>query len=136
MVRNFIGLACVLALFATADLRSTAADPTPTESNAQKKVVAGSKNLTQLAYVTSKSHTKTECVRGMVNNDGSFDLTYKFHYRDSDNDPQNYTLTFQFAQSGDLKEVKTVSHSSFWPPFNAITIAGGIVDAAVRELDK
>lgn len=76
-------------------------------------------------------------MEGTAYKDGSFDLTYKFYYRDSDNDPQTYTLRFDYDAKGKLTgEPGIVDHSSFWPPFNAIKIAGAVADELSKELNK
>jgi hypothetical protein len=110
--------------------------PNSTQSRSQRDVVESAAKITKMAYVTSKSHTKVEYVKGAVYKDGGYDLTYQFFYRDSDNDPQTYTLRFEYNASGKITEVKTVQHSSFWEPFNAIKIAGAVAEGIANEMNK
>jgi len=110
--------------------------PNATQLACQRNIQSSAARITKMAYVTSKSHTQVDYVKGTVFDNGTFDLTYKFWYRDSDNDQQCYTLRFDYNSRGGLVEVKTIGHSSFWEPFNAIKIAGAVVEGLAKELDK
>lgn len=107
-----------------------------TQSASYRKIQSNAAGITKMAYVTSKSHTSVKYVSGTIYNDDSYDLTFTFDYRDSDNDPQWYTLRFEYNARGGLTDVKSVKWSSFWEPFNALKIAGFIVDGVAKELDK
>ena len=121
------GLAAGLAILAGTSSRLAAAEPTAVQQDAQTRVRNAAKVLTKTAYVTSKSHTLTEFVDGNNTGNGTFDLTYRFHYRDSDNDPQSYTLTFYYDKAGQVAKTGIGPYTSFWPPFNFI---GGVAAAA------
>ena len=125
---------CVLDLAGGAAAQDV--KPNAVQIRAQRDVVDGAARLTKLAYVSSNSHTKVEYVKGNAYRDESFDLTYKFTYRDSDNDTQTYTLRFEYSKTGAVTGVVTIQHSSFWKPFNAIEIAGAVVDGVAKELGK
>ncbi len=111
-------------------------EPNKIQQRAKGELQDGGAKITRLAYVSSKSHTKTSYVEGSVFRDDSFSLTYKFTYRDNDNDPQAYTLRFLYSKTGKLTDVETVDHSSFWEPFNALKIAGALADGIAKELGK
>ena len=111
-------------------------EPNTIQQRAQREVLDGGAKITKLAYVSSNSHTKTSFVEGSVFRDDSFSLTYKFSYRDSDNDSQTYTLRFIYSKTGKMTDVKIVDHSSFWEPFNALKIAGALADGVAKELGK
>jgi hypothetical protein len=115
---------------------ASAGEPTAVQSRAQRDIESGAARLTKLAYVSSKRHTDLDYIKGVAYKDDSFDLTYKFSYRDSDNDPQTFTLRFEFDARGKLKDIKSVSWSSFWEPFNALKIAGVMLDKVAEELNK
>jgi len=118
--------------------RGVAADvqPNKTHIRAQQGIEDGAGKITKLAYVSSRSHTKVEYVSGKSYKDDSFSLTYKFSYRDNDNDPQTYTLRFAYDKTGKMTDIATVNHSSFWEPFNALKIAGAVLDGVSQELNK
>jgi hypothetical protein len=136
-IPRMMGLA---ALLVTLGLGTNASaqdvKPNAVQSRAQQNVVDGAARLTRLAYVTSKSHTKVEYVKGNVYRDDSFELTYRFSYLDSDNDPQTYSLRFEYDKRGAITNVVTLSHSSFWEPFNALIIANGLLEGVSKELNK
>jgi hypothetical protein len=113
-----------------------AGEPNAIQSRSQRDIVDGAARITKMAYVTSKSHTKIDYVKGIVYKDGSYDLTYEFSYRDNDNDPQTFTLRFEYNESGRMTDVKTVRHSSFWEPFNALKLAGALADNLAKEMNK
>lgn len=117
-------------------LSAAEVQPNAIQSACQRNIQNAAARITKLAYVTSKSCTGVDYVKGTVYVDNSFHLTYKFYYRDSDNDPQWFTLRFEHNASGGLTDVKSVAWSSFWEPFNFIKIAGGILKEVAKELDK
>lgn len=129
-----VGFASVAVMGSRCDAAEVALNATQMAS--YRSVQNNAAGITKMAYVTSKSQTSMKYVGGTIFNDDSYHLTFKFYYRDSDNDPQSYTLRFEYNSRGRLVEVTTIDHSSFWEPFNAIKIAGAIIDGVAKELDK
>lgn len=130
----FTLVAIVVAAGATVETR--AADPTPIQASAQRNVVRNAATITSLAYVRSTSHTDIEYVKGVAYNNGDFDLTYKFTYRDEDRKEQNYTLRFEFNKNGGLKDIAKVGFTGFWPPFGTLELLGIVAKEVEKALDK
>lgn len=113
-----------------------AVEPNAVQSRSQRDIVASAARMTKLAYVTSKSHTKIDYVKGVVYKDGAYDLTYQYTYRDNDGDTQTFTLRYEFNETGKLLDVKTLQHSSFWEPFNALKLAGAFLEGVANEMNR
>jgi len=137
-MQRTMGLAAALVCVLGSAGGSAAQDvkPNAVQIRAQRDVVDGAARLTKLAYVSANSPSKVEYVKGNVYRDETFDLTYRFTYRDSDSDTQTYTLRFEYGKTGAITAVVTIQHSSFWEPFNAIKIAGAVVEGVAKELGK
>ena len=136
-LHRFAAVAAFAVIFGMAGHVAAAdVEPNTIQQRAQRELQDGGAKITRLAYVSSKSHTKTTFVEGSVFRDDSFSLTYKLSYRDNDNDPQTYTLRFLYSKTGKMTDVEIVDHSSFWEPFNALKIAGALADGLAKELGK
>lgn len=110
-----------LALAALLAARSTAAEPTQATIDAAKAVIAGTgahkgndKLVLSFCYPTAKSATAVEYVAGTTSKDGSFDLTFRYAYRDGNNDPADFQLRYAFDRNGKIVSVRAVDgkHSS------------------------
>ncbi|MEZ6142803.1 MAG: hypothetical protein R3B84_19750 [Zavarzinella sp.] len=88
--------------------------------------------ITKLAYVTSNSHTSTTYQKGVDYGD-TFELTFRYDYKDSDGDPQYFVLTYKFLKNGTYTGFSKGPHSSFWPPFNVIEISGAVIEEALKK---
>ena len=124
--------------------RLAAAEPTQTVLDDVHAMVVGTGTgkgndalVLGFSYPTAKSLTKIEYVPKSLSvaNDGSFTLMYKYSYRDSDNDPQDFQLRFAFTAKGKLTDVRELAgkHSSFWPPFFTATVFLELAKEAVRQ---
>lgn len=134
--KSLIAAALVGAVLLAIGERVLAGEPTPAQARAQNQIEENAAAITQIAYVTAQKHTKVEYVKGVAYRDGSFDLTYKFYYLDSDGDPQTYTLRFEYDAKGELKKPVAVQHSSFWKPFNAIELFGTLLEEVDKAIKK
>lgn len=145
-----LGLAVVASFFALIVLvltggRAEAAEPTQVVIDEAHAMIVGSgankgndKLVMSFCYPTAKSLTKVEYVTGTTANDGSFTLTYRYLYRDSDNDPADFQLKFYFNAKAKMTDVRTLTgkHSSFWPPMSTAEITLAVVKEAIRNDDK
>lgn len=111
-------------------------EPNATQAKMQKQIESNASRLTKFAYVSSNGHTKTTYVEGKEYTDDSFSFTYRFDYRDSDNDPQQFTMKFHFDANGKFTKFSNVSYSSFWEPFNAWIIAGVALEEIGKAIEK
>lgn len=110
--------------------------PNAVQSQTMDDVEDHAPGIVALAYPTAQSHLKTEYVKGTVYKGGSFDLTYKFTYKDSDGRTQSFTEKFEFSATGKLTGHGTVSSTEIWPPFATLKLLGVVIDEIAKELDK
>jgi hypothetical protein len=110
--------------------------PNAVQSRAMDDIEDHATGIVGLAYPTAKSVVKTEYVKGTAYKGGSFDLTYKFTYKDSDGVTQSFTERFEFSAAGKLTDHATVSSTEFWPPFATLKLLGAVVDEIAKELDR
>jgi hypothetical protein len=122
-----------------------AAEPTREQLDAARAMVAGTgknkgndKLVLGFAYPTARGVTKIDYVSKTAADDGSFTLTYRYTYRDRDNDPQDFQMRFEFGATGKLTGARPVAdkHSSFWPPMTAAELTLGLLQEAIRNDEK
>jgi hypothetical protein len=144
------GLAALIALFvltgtALAGGRVTAVEPTQEILDEAHAMIVGSgtnkgndKLVLGFSYPTAKSLTRIDYLNKSVAGDGSFTLTYKYLYRDNDNDPADFEMRFDFSAKGKLTGARPVQnkHSSFWPPMSTAEITLDLVKETIRNDEK
>lgn len=117
------GLALVFAAVLAG--RAAAAEPAPATLDAAKAVIVGTgahkgndKLVLSFCYPTARSLTAVEYASGTTAKDGSFDLTFRYTYRDGDNDPADFQLRYAFDRNGKIVSVRAVDgkHSAPRPP--------------------
>jgi len=113
-----------------------AVKPNAVQSRTMDDIEKNGTGIVGLAYPTAKASLKTEYVKGTAYKDGSFDLTYKFTYKDSDGKTQDFTLKFVMAAKGELDDMKVIDSSEIWPPFGTLALLGVAVDELAKEMQK
>jgi hypothetical protein len=138
-VRVAVSTAVAVALFAGT---AAAAEPTQAAIDAAHAMIAGTgankgndKLVLGFCYPTARSLNGVEYVSGTAAKDGTFDLTYRYKYKDGDNDPADFQLKFSFSATGKITAARVVpgKHSSFWPPLSLAEITLGRTKEAIRS---
>lgn len=122
------------------------AEPTPALLDAAHAMIVGTgannkgndRLVLAFCYPAAKSLTKVEYLSKTVAGDGAFSLTYRYSYRDSDNEPADFQLHFDFSPKGKLAEIQPVAnrHSSLAPPLSSADVTLGLVKETIRTDEK
>ena len=132
VTRSFVVAAITIVGFTLTSQTAGAGEMNTVQKMARDNAIRGGSIMTKLAYVTSNSHTSTTYKEGMEYGD-TFELTFRYDYKDSDGDPQYYYLTLKYRKDGSYYGYSKGSHSSFWPPFNAIEIGDALLKEALKD---
>lgn len=130
------GVAVFAGLLAGGVAGAADVKPNATQKAAMEDIERNAPGVVGLAYPTAQRHLETEYVKGSVYKDGSFELTYRFYYRDSDGKKQSFSEKFEFSAGGKLTDHSTVGSSEPWPPFATLKLLGAVVQEVGKELDK
>lgn len=113
--------------------RAYAADPI---DDAAKTIEKNHKDINSFAYPSLKRSESVVYKNETTNRDGSFTLTYRFNYRDSDNDPAHVTLKFLYNSAGKMTDIVEVDRSSFWESFTTANILLAVVKEGIKNDPK